>query len=35
MTMLIIQAAYSFSIWTKKMPPVTIMKRAIKEVKID
>ncbi|MGB9720552.1 MAG: shikimate dehydrogenase [bacterium] len=33
--MLIIQAAYSFSIWTKKAPPVNIMKRAIKGVKID
>ncbi len=33
-TMLIYQAAFSFSIWTGRMPPVNIMKNAIKEVQI-
>ncbi len=34
-TMLVYQAAYSFSIWTGRMPPINIMKNAIKEVQID
>ncbi len=34
-TMLVYQAALSFSIWTGRMPPINIMKDAIKGVQID
>ncbi len=33
--MLVIQAAYSFSLWTGIKPPVNIMEKALKEVRCD